>query len=231
MSRAAVYSTRKELLTPFQLFLLEFLVPLDPVTFTRNKIFARLRLHYTGWSWRLRNTRSNATTRTTPLFCLSFSGIDHDKIIDMYHDWKYFYRPIYRLIWYFTRIKNITIEIKKKNVLLKIRIYNFKTPRDTLKFSHEMLAAINTCDHETPVNTIQTARAPIADWRWAANDREALRIRASSSDCQPRLTFTFHGRSYTQWLTHALRIITIHAENTYTYRSRRSHRLICCVLL
>lgn len=62
----------------------------------------------------------------------------------------------------FTRIKNITIEIKKK-VLLKIRIYNFKTPRDTLKFSHEMLVAINTCDHETPVNTIQTARAPIAD--------------------------------------------------------------------
>lgn len=52
--------------------------------------------------------------RELHLFFVSFSGIDHDKIIDMYHDWKYFYRPIYRLIWYFTRIKNITIEIKKK---------------------------------------------------------------------------------------------------------------------
>lgn len=39
---------RKQPLTALELFLLQLLVPLDPVTFTRNKILARLRLHYIG---------------------------------------------------------------------------------------------------------------------------------------------------------------------------------------
>lgn len=50
-----VLSDVKALLTPLELLLPEFLVPLDPVTFTRNKTLARLRLHYT-WPRRLRNT-------------------------------------------------------------------------------------------------------------------------------------------------------------------------------
>lgn len=66
VSGCSFYSMRKQPLTALELFLLQLLVPLDPVTFTRNKILARLRLHYIGWSQRSRNIRDNPTRRSTP---------------------------------------------------------------------------------------------------------------------------------------------------------------------
>lgn len=50
VSGCSFYSMRKQPLTTLELFLLRLLLPLDPVTFTRNKILARLRLHYIGCS-------------------------------------------------------------------------------------------------------------------------------------------------------------------------------------